>query len=381
MIICYSVNCYHFFMQKIFSIFLTFFLFFWFTHANHELENGSKKLVKEFNLNSYNLGKELTRKEFVETLHAWYQSYRKSRGLYVDYENYTQLDNKKYFKDVDLDSEFWEKLEYFAHLWAFSKNEYFDPKWTVDQKTFFIVMSRLKIMWNLQHCKNLRICEKEADDKTYFTKWVYYKYVSKIFYKELRKYYSTPKQYIDAGYKPYLKPNYYFPNASQTLNGCYAFTVRNILKYKHNIWVYIPRAEKYIGKEGKDLWKYPIMKEYDAITHVERKHFYHLDTLISSLQAGEPVWVSYMLDYYSYKEKKMKQVAHITAAYSFDENWVWVAETVAGQRKLVKWDKIINSYGGVQLNRIFKFYYNPKQNWTKEQIKLENEHNFLAWEK
>ena len=123
------------------------------------------------------------------------------------------------------------------------------------------------------------------------------------------------------------------------------------------------------------------MNKHDKIAHVSRWHFYHLDTLIHSLQVWEPVWVSYMLDYYSYKEKKMKQVAHITAAYSFDEKWVWVSETVAAQRKLVPWDKVINSYGWVKLNRIFKFYYDPKQNWTESEIQLEKENNFLAWEK
>ena len=368
-------------MQKIILFFYIFILSVSSLYANYELETGSKKLVERFDLNTQNLDKELSRQEFVETLHAWYKSYREERGLYVNYDTYTQLDNKKYFKDVDLNSNFWEQLEYFAELWAFSKNEYFNPKGIIDQKTFFIVMSRLKIMWNLQHCKNLRICEKEADAKTYFTKWVYYRYISKVFYKDLRKYYSKPQDYIDAGYKPFLKPNYYFPNAGQTLNGCYAFTVRNILKYKHNIWVYIPRLEKYIWKQGKDLWTYPIMNKHDKVAHVSRWHFYHLDTLIHSLQVWEPVWVSYMLDYYSYKEKKTKQVAHITAAYSFDENWVWVAETVAAQRKLVPWDKVINSYGWVKLNRIFKFYYEPTTSWTESEKILEKENNFLAGEK
>lgn len=367
-------------MKKIFFLSIILFFLFPSVQANHELENGSKRLVEEFNLNSSNLWKELTRKEFVETLHAWYQEYRKTRGLYVDYQNYSQLDNQKYFTDVDLDSDFWEKLEYFAHLWAFSKNQYFDPEWTVDQKTFFIVMSRLKIMWNLQHCKNLRICEKEADEQTYFTKGVYYKYVSKIFYKELRKYYATPKQYLEAGYKPYLKPNYYFPLKVQNLNGCYAFTVRNILKYKHGIWVYIPKVDDYIGRAPTSLRTYPIMKEYDKKTHVTRKHYWSLDTLIHSLHAGEPVGVSYMLDYYSYKEKKWKQVSHIVAAYSFDEKWVWVAETVSGQRKRIQWDEIVNLYGNAKYNRFFKFYYNPKENWTEQQKQFEQENNFLAGE-
>jgi hypothetical protein len=50
-----------------------------------------------------------------------------------------------------------------------------------------------------------------------------------------------------------------------------------------------------------------------------------------------------MLDYYSYKDKAYKQVPHIVAAYSFDENGIWVAETVSAQRKLVPWSKVFRS--------------------------------------
>jgi hypothetical protein len=72
----------------------------------YKLDNGSKKLVERFELSQTNLSKEITRKEFVESLHAWYKEYRTERNWYVDYDKYTQLDNNKYFKDVDLDSDF-----------------------------------------------------------------------------------------------------------------------------------------------------------------------------------------------------------------------------------------------------------------------------------
>jgi hypothetical protein len=62
--------------------------------------------VKRFDLNISDLDKELSRKEFVETLYSWYQEYRTERGLYVNYDKYTQLDNTKYFKDIDLNSDF-----------------------------------------------------------------------------------------------------------------------------------------------------------------------------------------------------------------------------------------------------------------------------------
>lgn len=368
-------------MKKIILFPIIFLLSFSSIFANYELETGSKNLVERFELNTQNLDKEISRKQFVETLHAWYKTYREERWLYVDYQNYSQLNNEKYFKDVDLDSDFWEKLEYFAHLWAFSKNAYFDPNGTVNQKTFFIVLNRLGIMWNLQHCKNLRICEKEADEKTYFTKWVYYRYVSKIFYKDLRKYYSTPQEYIDAGYKPFLKPNYYFPLKGQNLNGCYAFSVRNILKYKHGIWVYIPQVDEYIWRAPTTLRTYGIMRKYDKAVHIQAREYWSLDTIIKSLQAWEPVSIVYWWDYTDWKTWQKKKVKHIVAAYSFDEKWVWVSETISAQRKRIAWDEIINTYGNAKVWRVFKYYYDPMQNWSESELQLEKENNFLAWEK
>jgi hypothetical protein len=52
----------------------------------------------------------------------------------------------------------------------FSKNEYFNPNDIMNQRTFFIVMRRLRIMFGLQNCKYHKICEKEADSKTVFFK-------------------------------------------------------------------------------------------------------------------------------------------------------------------------------------------------------------------
>ena len=368
-------------MKKILFFFMLFFLTTSSVFAGHKLETGAKETAQRFEFSQRNLHKEITRKEFVETLYAWYDDYRKERGLYVNYEKYSKLDNEKYFTDVKLDSDFGKKLQYFAHLGAFSKNKKFHGNETVDQKTFFIVMSRLRIMWNLQHCKNLRICEKEADAKTYFTKGVYYRYVSKIFDKKLRKYYSTPQQYIDVGYKPFLSPSYYFPIKGQTLNGCYAFSVRNTLKYKHGIWIYIPKIEKHIWKKGKELWNSRNMAQFNKVTHVEAREYWSLDTVINSLQAGEPVSIVYWWHYTDWKTKEKKKVKHIVAAYSFDEKGIWVAETISARRMRISYDEIFNQYGTSKVGRVFKYYYNPKENWSEQQRRFEQENNFLAWEK
>lgn len=322
----------------------------------------------------------MTRKELLTTLYAWYIDYKKDRGVTINYDNYIPLDNQKYFKDVDLESDFGKALSYFAHKGAFSKNEYFNPDWKVSQKVFFIVMRRLQIMSSLQNCKNHKICEKESDLNSPFVKGTYYKYVSKILDRSLRKYYNKPSDYLEAGYKPLLATNYRFPLKWQTLNGCYAFSVRNILKYKNGIGIYIPRAEKLIDKEPTKLWYYDTMKKFDDISHVEVSRYYHLDTFINSLQAGEPLAITYYLDYYSYKEQKTKSVLHIVAAYSFDKDGVWVAETVKAQRVLVPWEKVFNVYGTLWNKRMFKYDYIPKSQWSQAELDYEKQHNILAGE-
>lgn len=365
------------------KIFITFLIFFWIINtsfANYKLENGSLELVEKYNFNTYNLGKEITRKEFLETLFAWYPDYKRSKGIAVNYDDYNILDNTKVFLDVDLKTDFWKKLSYFADKWIFAKNEYFNPNWKVNQKIFLIVMRRLKITFSLENCKYHRICEKEADENTLFLKWTYLKYVSKILNKNLRKYYSNPSDYVEAWYKPYLNSNYYFPILWQTLNGCYAFSVRNILKYRDWIWIYVSKAEKFVKKEKTDLWTYSTMNEFNQLAHIELWRFYNIDTLINSLQAWEPVSVSYMLEYYSWKDKTYKTVPHIVAAYSFDKDWVWVAETVKNKRVLVSWDELFKTNWSVALNRIFKYYYIPKSNWSEKDLVFENTNNILTRE-
>lgn len=366
-------------MKKIFLFLIIFFLFYDFSFWNYQLENWSKQLIDKYNFSLKNLDRPISRKEFVDTLFLWYKDYRIDRKLYVNYDKYTSLDNSKYFIDIDLKSDFWKKLEYLTYIWAFKKNKYFNGNWLVNQKIFFTVLKRLSILNSLQACKNLKICEKEADENTYFSKWVYYRYVSKILDKKLRKYYSTPVEYLNDWYKPFLNNKYNFPILTQTLNWCYAFTIRNILKYQYWIGIYVNKAETIIWKEGDKLWNNNLMNKFDNLVNVKRKHFYNIDTLINSLQVWEPVWITYLLTYYSSKEKKQKTISHIVAAYSFDEKWVWVSETVSNKRLQIPWDEIFDKNWNTKYNRIFKFYYTKKEFWNNEQYKLHKTNKVLVW--
>lgn len=117
-------------------------------------------------------------------------------------------------------------------------------------------MKRLGVFQNRASCISLKICEIEMNQYSPFVKASYYRYVDKILNKNLRKTLSSPKDFWQAGYRPALAPNYKFPLKPQTLNGCYAFTVRNILTYKYDLGVRVPEVENFIKKDPKKLW-YP----------------------------------------------------------------------------------------------------------------------------
>ena len=367
-------------MKKIILILVLFFAFINLWFAEYKLENWSKELVTKYNFSTKNLEKSLSRKEFLETLSKWYPDYKVKKWVKIDFNNFQKIDNNLFFKDVDLNSDFWKKLNYFTEIWVFSKRENFDLNWIISQKDFFTIMKKLWVLDSIQNCKNLKICEKEANEKTIFNKWVYFKYISKILNPELRKYFSEPKDYINAWYKPFLNSNSSFPLQKQTLNWCYAFSVRNTLKYKNNLWINVSAWEKLIWKNPENLWTFETMQKFNKITKVDSKYFYDLDTLINSLQTWEPITVTYNLRYFSAKEKKEKTVSHIVTAYSFDKNGVWVSETVSNSRKNIDWSEIFDKNWKTKINRMFKFYYKQKQDWSEDEKDFEEKNNILIWE-
>ena len=342
-------------MKKIISFLVIFFVSVNFVSTEYKPENWSLNLIKKYNFDSKNLEKWLTRKEFLETLEKWFIDYKDSKWIKINYNEIKNFD-EKYFKDINKNSKFYKILVYFTEIWAFYKKEYFYPNNILSQKDFFIVMKNLWIFDSLQNCKNLKICEKEATQKNIFNKWVYFKYVSKILNKDLRKSFSIAKDYLDIGYKPSLKADFPFPLTKQTLNWCYGFSIKNILKFQKNISINVEKTEKSIWKIPSELRTDNMKNNFDKYIKINKNNFYDIDTLINSLQTWEPVAITYKLKYFSNKEKKEKIVNHIVAAYSFDEKWVWVAETVSNTRKRIPWEEIFDKNGKTKVNRMFKFY-------------------------
>ena len=127
-----------------------------FVTADYTLDNGSKELANTYNISHKNLWDKISRKEFVEILYDLYIVYKKDRGVTIDYSSYSQLDNSKIFTDVKLDWDFWKKLSYFAHVWAFSKNEIFSIIFkNISEKTKLITSTGYNSREALNHNSKL----------------------------------------------------------------------------------------------------------------------------------------------------------------------------------------------------------------------------------
>ncbi len=145
--------------------------------------------------------------------------------------------------------------------------------------------------------------------------------------------------FIKKGYAPKLAPGYKFPLKLQTQNACYFFAVRNILNYKYGTNLDIKKLEKETKKDRNKISSIADVDKFNKAAGVKVVKLRTMKSFFESLQKGEPLIVTYM---YQTKNKKGEKVGipHIVAAYSFDGDGVWVAETVSGQRKRIPYEEI-----------------------------------------
>lgn len=69
---------------------------------------------------------------------------------------------------------------------------------------------------------------------------------------------------------------------------------------------------------------------------------------------------------------------HRVAAYSFDSSWIWIAETVSNTRMRIDYNEVFNAYWTVRYASFNQYDYIQKSNWTEQDIKSEQENNFIT---
>lgn len=346
------------------------------SYADYIPENWSAEIIKKYWISDKYLEKTISRREFLEILYKWYKDYEANSWIQIDYSNIWQIDNSIYFTDIDLNSEFGKKLTYFANRKIFVTVSKFNPNDRITLNQFFIIMRRLGILYGMGNCKSLKICEMEMRSDWEFTKWMYLKYISKILDKSLRTRPTTPQEYINIWYKPFLNPKYKFPMKWKSQSSSYAYTVRNILSYKYGLWVLIANTENFIWTYPIDIRDYKLMQIFDANIHVIRKHYNNIESFFYYLQQWEPLWITYMYKKYD-KNWNIVENTHIVTAYSFDEIWIWITEPTENNYKRIAWDRFFYEYWFIKYNKMFQYTYVPMSKWNKYEKQKEEKYNFL----
>lgn len=151
---------------------------------------------------------------------------------------------------------------------------------------------------------------------------------------------KTYQEILATDIQPKLKPDYEFPTSFQYLNGCYGFAVGHILMDRGQPFDML-EMEKKIEKPREKLWGKEYKNRLAEAYNLELKLDKNPEHLFDLLAAGEAVVLSYQYPL----EEEGEWILHAVAAYSFDDQGIWVSETMSGQRKRVPYEKVFTPKG------------------------------------
>ncbi|MFC1615653.1 hypothetical protein ACFL21_00800 [Patescibacteria group bacterium] len=155
--------------------------------------------------------------------------------------------------------------------------------------------------------------------------------------------YSEPLNYqeiLATGVKPGISPNFDFPNSYQYKNGCVAFAVNHVLIYKYGEGLDLLEVEKTIQKPRDVLWSKEYVSAFIDEYDLEVEYFHDSEFLFKFLEAGEPITISY-----KYYLNDKEWVAHRVAAFSFDENGVWISDSLSGEHLNIPYEEVFKKNG------------------------------------
>jgi hypothetical protein len=150
----------------------------------------------------------------------------------------------------------------------------------------------------------------------------------------------TYEEILETGIEPAIEKDYKFPISYQYENGCFAFAVNHILQYKFDKKIDLYEAEKIVKKPRKVLWDAnyinKFLDEYDITMHWYKDS----ETFFNFLEEGEPLVIQY-----PYKVGEDIYIGHLVAAFSFDDEGVWAADSISGKNILVPYDLVFGKSG------------------------------------
>ncbi len=150
---------------------------------------------------------------------------------------------------------------------------------------------------------------------------------------------KTYQEILATGTQPGLPPEHDFPTSYQYLNGCYGYSVGHILMDRG--WDFdMLEMEQRVEKPREELWSKEYKKRLEAAYDLDLKFSKDAELLFQLLEAGEAVVVGY-----EYPLVEGDWVLHAVAAYSFDEEGIWVSDSLEGGNIRIPYNKIFTEDG------------------------------------
>lgn len=137
-----------------------------------------------------------------------------------------------------------------------------------------------------------------------------------------------------------IASDYPFPFSPQYRNGCFAFAANHIVMYKYGLDIDLLEAEEKIDKSRDVLWEKKYIEKFLNEYDLEMEIYNDADNFFKFLAQGEPVMIQY-----KYPLEDDKWVGHLVAAYSFDDQGVWVSDSLENKNLLLDYDQVFDNTG------------------------------------
>lgn len=160
---------------------------------------------------------------------------------------------------------------------------------------------------------------------------------------------ASYQEVLDLGLVPAIPSDVVFAHNSQTgwTYGCYSFATKNLIEYKYGDVLDIADVQETIGWDGTFIWSsvertsFAEAYDYDLIFSYNNS----AEFFFKKLAMGEPM-VLY-IPYYS----GSVNIGHQLVAYSFDEDGVWVADSLqGGLQRHISYDEVFLDGANVTTN-------------------------------
>jgi hypothetical protein len=174
--------------------------------------------------------------------------------------------------------------------------------------------------------------------------------------------------YVSAS--PYFSPQHIFPTAKQSQNACYFNSVNIAIEAKFGTKLHIKRVLDLIWFDGKTLATWEYKKRFSDLTHITLREFSKKQDLITLLDRWEPVLVSTEIVLRSWKK-----VRHVSVAYSYERDGIWVSDPLGWKRKRIAWHTVFSQNGYVRYYNLRTIVIKPYLKWnmnSKEREKKED---------